>query len=40
MFVNQTLLTRPIGMREVEIDPLGNISSMAKLDYDKMHSNV
>ena len=33
----KTLLTRPVGQREVEIDPFGDISSIAKLDFDKTH---
>ncbi len=33
----KTLLTRPVGQREVELDPFGDISNMAKLDFDKSH---
>lgn len=34
----KTLLTRPVGQREVEIDPYGDITSIAKLDFDKLNS--
>ena len=37
-FLNKTLLTRPVGQREVEIDPYGDITSIAKLDFDKLNS--
>lgn len=35
----KTLLTRPVGQREVELDPFGDISNMAKLDFDKSHTS-
>ena len=34
----QTLLSRPMAMREIEIDSEGNITSITKLDPDKLHS--
>lgn len=36
----KTLLTRPVGMREIDIDSYGDISTMAKLDFDKIHTNI
>lgn len=33
----KTLLTRPVGQREIEIDPFGDVTSIAKLDFDKTH---
>ena len=35
---SQTLLSRPMAMREIEIDSEGNITSITKLDPDKLHS--
>lgn len=34
----KTLLTRPVGQREIEIDPFGDVSSIQKLDFDKAHT--
>lgn len=34
----KTLLTRPVGQREVELDQFGDITSIAKLDFDKTHT--
>lgn len=32
----KTLLSRPAALREIELDSMGQVQSMAKLDMDKM----
>lgn len=34
----KTLLTRPVGQREIELNQFGDIISMTKLDFDKTHA--